>query len=235
MKLPELTGAFHISGMTTVLKDFEIMKNIRDIFIPLAQDPLRTFLPYMEPYGILKALENRLNFEGRNIIVSKEKAERSPRAQEQQDKRVGIEEQLAKAEMEAKAKNMDAQNENLLAGAEAQRAQAQATPCQGPCGQHRGRGQDHRRCARDAHQGEAGESETERTGEEMNEVGEREYSPEDFLGLQFSRRGGEGPPFAGAGAPGKDPPGIPRDRGGLKRPRRSDPARDRHAARHPRQ
>ncbi len=73
IKLPALaTGAFHISGISAIMRDAEVMKNIREIILPLTGNP--NFMPYMNPYKIIQSIERRLNLRDEGIIVRPEEA-----------------------------------------------------------------------------------------------------------------------------------------------------------------
>lgn len=124
VKLPKLTGSFHISGMSAVMKDFEVMKALRDMILPLAE-PGSIFLPYLKPFAILKAIEKRANLEDEGILVTMPEATSIDQKQQQvQEETIGQEEALAVKEAEIKAQNMEAQNAALTAQAKNQEAQA---------------------------------------------------------------------------------------------------------------
>lgn len=84
LKLPRLTtGAFHVSGISALMQDWEIIRNIRDLILPLFS-PNSVFLPYLKPYSVLRALESRLNLRDEQIVVSEEQAKAIDQAQQQQ-------------------------------------------------------------------------------------------------------------------------------------------------------
>lgn len=73
LALPELTtGSFHVSGISAMMKDTEIIKGISEMILPLAGNPM--FSPYLKPYNILKSIERRLNLRDEHIIVTEQEA-----------------------------------------------------------------------------------------------------------------------------------------------------------------
>lgn len=84
LKLPRLTtGAFHVSGISALMQDWEVIRNIRDLILPLFS-PNSVFLPYLKPYSVLRALESRLNLRDEQIVVSPDQAQAIDQAQQQQ-------------------------------------------------------------------------------------------------------------------------------------------------------
>jgi hypothetical protein len=61
------TGAFHVSGLTNLMKEWEQLRSIRDIIIPLAEND--SFKPFMNKYGILRAVEARLGLQDEKILI----------------------------------------------------------------------------------------------------------------------------------------------------------------------
>jgi hypothetical protein len=73
LKLPNpCEGAYHVSGISQLMQDWEIIQNIRDLILPLFQNEL--FVPYLKPYQLLQSLESRLNLKDEGIMVDEDKA-----------------------------------------------------------------------------------------------------------------------------------------------------------------
>jgi hypothetical protein len=73
LKLPNpCEGAYHVSGISQLMQDWEIIQNIRDLILPLFKD--EQFIPYLKPYKLLQSLEIRLNLKDEGIIVDEDKA-----------------------------------------------------------------------------------------------------------------------------------------------------------------
>jgi hypothetical protein len=70
--LPPLDGTFHISGIQALMKENETLTNIKNVIIPLADNP--RFAPYIRPYKALKAIELRTNMTDEQILVSEDDA-----------------------------------------------------------------------------------------------------------------------------------------------------------------
>ncbi len=68
IELPELTGSFHISGISAVMKDAEILNAITNTVLPLMEEG-SPFQIYGNPYDIWKSIERRTNLEDEHIIV----------------------------------------------------------------------------------------------------------------------------------------------------------------------
>lgn len=84
LRLPRLTtGAFHVSGISALMQDWEIIRNIRDLILPLFT-PNSVFLPYLKPYQVLKSLESRLNLKDEGIVVDQDTAKAIDQSQQRQ-------------------------------------------------------------------------------------------------------------------------------------------------------
>jgi hypothetical protein len=90
VSLPELNGSFHISGISAIMKDAEILKAIRDMILPLCV-PNSPFMQYIQPYKILRSIERRTNLEDEGILVPEPEGEET---QEEQRGRIGEEERM---------------------------------------------------------------------------------------------------------------------------------------------
>lgn len=71
--VPKLTGRFHVSGVSALMKGAETLQHLVQVFIPLSGQP--AFAPYLEPHRMLKALETRTNLTDEGIVVTDEQAE----------------------------------------------------------------------------------------------------------------------------------------------------------------
>jgi hypothetical protein len=73
ISLPEISGAFHISGISAIMKDAEILKALKELVLPLckAESP---FLYYINPYNLLKSIERRTNLEDEKIFIDETEA-----------------------------------------------------------------------------------------------------------------------------------------------------------------
>jgi hypothetical protein len=91
--LPGMDGKVHISGMQSLMRDAETLKTIREIVIPLANQP--RFAPYVKPYRTIKALESRTNLTDEGIFASDDEA-----------KIIELSERLAASEQAAAAKKL---------------------------------------------------------------------------------------------------------------------------------
>ncbi|MDI6854405.1 MAG: hypothetical protein QME75_12470 [Deltaproteobacteria bacterium] len=95
LRLPQLTtGAFHVSGISALMQDWEVLRNIRDLILPLFT-PGSVFLPYLRPYMVLQALEKRLNLQDEGIVVDQQTAKSIDAAQQQQQEEAIEAERLA--------------------------------------------------------------------------------------------------------------------------------------------
>lgn len=71
-KFPPLSGSYSVSGVSALMKDAEMLKNITSLIAPMANDP--AYKPFIEPYAILKSIERRTGLKDEGIIVSEEVA-----------------------------------------------------------------------------------------------------------------------------------------------------------------
>ena len=92
--LPKLSGSFHISGISAIMKDAEILKAITEMILPLIESP--SFAPYLKPYNIIKSIERRTNLQDEGIVVKEEEV---PAVQKKQE--------LMKAEESSKSEKKE--------------------------------------------------------------------------------------------------------------------------------
>lgn len=74
VSLPELTGAFHISGISAIMKDAEVLKAIRDLIMPLYTEG-SPFVRYINPFKVLKSIEKRANLEDEDLFIPESEGE----------------------------------------------------------------------------------------------------------------------------------------------------------------
>ena len=83
LNLPELTrGTFHVSGISGVMKDQEILKHLMDMKDLFATGSV--FLPYLKPHAYLKALERRTYLQDEGLLIADDQAKAIDDAQQQQ-------------------------------------------------------------------------------------------------------------------------------------------------------
>lgn len=67
LRLPQLnTGRFQVSGISALMRDTEVMRSIRDVVLPLFENPL--FVPYLQPYKLMQSIEKRLNLRDEGLV-----------------------------------------------------------------------------------------------------------------------------------------------------------------------
>lgn len=71
--IPPMDGAFHVSGIQSLMKENEVMQTLKTLVIPLATNP--RFAPYIKPYEILLAIEERVNIKDEGVFVTPEEAQ----------------------------------------------------------------------------------------------------------------------------------------------------------------
>jgi hypothetical protein len=77
LRLPDIgSGTFHVSGVTALMKEQEIIKGISQILLPMFNPATggQVFVPYMKPYQLLRSLEKRLHLEDEGMVVDPETA-----------------------------------------------------------------------------------------------------------------------------------------------------------------
>jgi len=70
--LPSMSGVFSVSGIQALMKDAETLMNLRSVVIPLAEKS--RFAEYILPYGVIKALESRINLTDEGVFVDEDTA-----------------------------------------------------------------------------------------------------------------------------------------------------------------
>jgi len=92
--LPSMSGEFSVSGIQALMKDAETLMNLRSVIIPLSEKA--RYAPYIKPYGVIKALESRINLTDEGVFVDadtaaeieeKEKARMDAAEQDEKDAR----------------------------------------------------------------------------------------------------------------------------------------------------
>lgn len=132
--LPPLKGTFHISGLQSLLKDFETLAAIRDLIIPLGQNPM--FQPYIQPHKLIKAIEVRSGLQDEGLIVDEAEAEalfkqsQESQAQMAQMQQQAIERQMQLEEQRMQLEVSKAEMEEQKIGLEAQKMQLEAQQAQ---------------------------------------------------------------------------------------------------------
>ncbi len=128
LALPQLSsGTFHVSGISAIMRDYEIINNIRDLILPMfAQPGDSVFLPYLKPYALLQSIQNRLNLRDEGIIVDEETAKRID-DQQQQAQEGGIAAQAQTQGAEALQAQHAADNEAAQAELARQQAAKEAS------------------------------------------------------------------------------------------------------------
>jgi len=121
--IPPMDGSFHISGIQSLMKEQEVLTNLKNVIIPLATNA--RFAPYIKPYEVLRALEERINIKDENCIVSPEEAKTLLQIEAQRGK--ASKEEDAKANEIAEAGAMM----ELLAKMKASRAEEASAEAQG--------------------------------------------------------------------------------------------------------
>ena len=91
--VPEFDGSFHVSGIQALLKDNETLANLRDVMIPLSQQP--GYAEYLDKYKILRAIEIRTNLVDEQVVADAEEA-----------KLIRLRQELAAAEQQKAVKKM---------------------------------------------------------------------------------------------------------------------------------
>jgi len=119
--LPPLTdGDFDVSGISAMMRDWEIVKSIREVILPLFESEL--FIPYGRPYALWQSLERRLNLKDEGILIDEEKAKLIDAAQQaiQEARIIGEATTLEAATNQANAATDQANADAAAAAAAAQ-------------------------------------------------------------------------------------------------------------------
>jgi hypothetical protein len=106
VRLPRLNGSFHVSGVSAVMKDMEVIRAIRDVILPMFENAL--FTPYLRPYQTIRSIERRLNLRDEGIIVDEKTAQEiDERQQQAQEEAIEKERAIKTAEAEAAARTAE--------------------------------------------------------------------------------------------------------------------------------
>jgi len=124
LKLPDLTtGAWKVMGVSTQLRNQEIINGITNMVLPLLEPKKfgNMFAPYMKPYQLLRSIERRLDLKDEKIIVTADEARAIDERQQQAQ-----EAQIEQERHEREAKVAGAKNLALKHGAHADKAHGEA-------------------------------------------------------------------------------------------------------------
>jgi hypothetical protein len=132
LRLPDLSsGSFKVSGVSTLLRNQEVVSSIAQLILPLLDQSKygNLFAPYIKNYKLLRAIELRLNLQDEGIIVPDADAKRIDKQQQQQQE-AAIQAQQAKESGEAAmahagAAHKHGEAEKSMGEADANRAQAE--------------------------------------------------------------------------------------------------------------
>ena len=103
--LPLLQGSFRVSGLTAVLKDLDVLKAIKEVWLPLTQDPHA--LPYLKFYNLLRSLEERTDVRDENWLATPAEAQEIATAQsEDQARALQVQQQLIEAQIAAEQQKL---------------------------------------------------------------------------------------------------------------------------------
>ena len=95
--LPKLSGRFHVSGVSSLMKSAETLQHLTQVFMPLMQNP--EFAIYLKPYKMLRALETRTSLTDEGIIAGEEEAmqidEARKQAMDEQSQKIDAQEKSA--------------------------------------------------------------------------------------------------------------------------------------------
>lgn len=133
VSIPLLTeGDFEVSGISAMMRDWEIVKAIREVILPLFESEL--FLPYGRPYALWQSLENRLNLRDEGILIDADHALRIDKAQQViQEAKILAEAAAIEAQAtQATIANEQAQANAVAAGAAANAAVNPPAPAPAP-------------------------------------------------------------------------------------------------------
>ena len=131
LRLPDLSsGSFKVSGVSTLLRNQEVVSSIATLILPLLDQAKygNLFAPYIKNYQLLRAIELRLNLQDEGIIVAEDDAKRIDQVQQQQQE-AAIQAQQDKeageaAMAHATAAHKHGEAEKSMGEADANRAQA---------------------------------------------------------------------------------------------------------------
>jgi hypothetical protein len=104
LNLPPIgTGTLHVSGISGVMKDQEILRHLMEM-MPMYTTANSVFLPYLEPYYYLRALEKRAYLKDEMLLISEERADAIMQAQQaQQEKQIATQAGMDQAATDTKA------------------------------------------------------------------------------------------------------------------------------------
>jgi hypothetical protein len=140
LNLPKLgSGTFHVSGISGVMKDQEVLKKIETLILPLFDQGKfpNLFTPYLHPYETVRAIINRATLRDEGILIEEEKAKPIDEAQQKQQEDAILHQAGTEAATAAAAGGMADKNAALAkkAAAEAQANEAQAGLFQAQAGE----------------------------------------------------------------------------------------------------
>lgn len=109
IRLPEMNGSFHISGLSAVLKDAEVMKVITEVILPI-MEKIPQAQGYISLSSLFRSIEVRSNLRDEGIFVDPTTGKSMDEALRRAHvAKIGQEEALERMDAETKARAVEAQ------------------------------------------------------------------------------------------------------------------------------
>ncbi|WP_028316703.1 hypothetical protein [Desulfatibacillum aliphaticivorans] len=99
LKLPPMSGAFHVAGIGTLMAEAEKLNKIMATIVPLSERP--RYAAYIDPYKVLRAIVALTKLEDEEVVVTQARAEEIDK------------EMAAKAKEEEEAQSREAQKADV--------------------------------------------------------------------------------------------------------------------------
>jgi hypothetical protein len=117
LRLPDTsTGAFSVSGISSLLKEEEVLRSLSELIFPMSIDPV--YQPYFNHYNVVSSIIKRLNLKDEGIVVDPQMAQ-GVGAMQQENQMQAIQDEMSQRELglqQMSNQNVMDVNENTYGG-----------------------------------------------------------------------------------------------------------------------
>lgn len=115
--VPQLRGHFSISGLSALIENMEVLRNINESVIPMGESP--RYARYIKAYNVCKAQERRLNLQDEDLYVNQAEADEIDREQSQQMQQAAqMQQAMLAAQQQAEQQKLQLEEQKLQLEAE---------------------------------------------------------------------------------------------------------------------
>ena len=110
--IPQLNGHFSVSGLSALIENMEVLRNLNESVLPMSLSPL--YARYFKHYNVAKSQIRRLNLQDEDVLITEKEAEQVDQEQKQQMADASQQQQaLLQAQQQAEQQKMALEGQKL--------------------------------------------------------------------------------------------------------------------------